>query len=177
MLQALDGEQLQLFIRFRFGTRRLAGVLAHLQLERLRVADPAALREALDQILHRGERVGLLVQLVERVGLPVERGVDASRVLGVDHARERIRGARPGAALEVLLAALVVLVDALAALGLALLGFFGALAFFVGTLARLVFARPLLIAERASRRRRRAGGIECTAGDHRAAARRHRAPR
>ena len=100
MLQALDREQLQLFIRFGFGTRRLAGVLAHLQFERLRVADPAALREALDQILHRGERVGLLVQLVERVGLPVERGVDAGRVLRVDDARERIRGARPGAALE-----------------------------------------------------------------------------
>ena len=46
VLQTLDGEQLQLFIRFRFGPRRLAGVLAHLQLERLGVADPAALREA-----------------------------------------------------------------------------------------------------------------------------------
>ena len=81
MLQALDGEQLQLFIRLGLGPRRLAGVLAHLELERLGVADPAALREALDQILHRGERVGLLIQLVERVGLPIERGVDAGRVL------------------------------------------------------------------------------------------------
>ena len=80
MLQGLDGEQLQLFVRFRFGLRRLAGVLAHLELERLRVADPAALRVALDQVLHGGERVGLLIQLVERVGLPIQGGVDARRV-------------------------------------------------------------------------------------------------
>ena len=168
VLQALDGEQLQLFIRLRFGPRRLAGVLAHLELERLGVADPAALREALDQILHRRERVGLLIQLVERVGLPVERGVDAGRVRRVDDARERIRGARPGAALEGFLAALVVLVDALAALGLALLLFFGALARFVFTLPRFVFARALLV-DREANLRADASRIHGAPGDHRAA--------
>jgi len=76
VLQALDGQQLQLLIGLGARIRCLAGVLADLEFEGFCVGDPTALREALDEVLHRGQRIGLLRQLVEGVGFPVEGGVN-----------------------------------------------------------------------------------------------------
>jgi hypothetical protein len=75
VLQPLQGEKLQLFVRFRLGSCRLPHALAYLHFERLDVADPFAFRVGLDEIGRRGERLRLLAELVEGIGGPIQRGI------------------------------------------------------------------------------------------------------
>ena len=105
LLQALDGEQLELVVAG-LHRHRLARALPHLQLQRPRVRHPAARREGLEQLAHGGQRVGVAVHLVERVGAPVHRRVGARRV-GLRQLRELLHGLRPLRPLDRLPRALV----------------------------------------------------------------------
>ena len=106
VLQRAQRQQLQLLGLLRVGVRRLAGALAHLHGERLRVGQVAALRVGLLQLADRLQRVGAPAELVLRVGLPVERpvGVGARRL---DDAVETLDRALPLALVQRLVAGLI----------------------------------------------------------------------
>jgi hypothetical protein len=76
MLQALDGQDLEVFILLRLGRYR-AGAGPQLELERLRVIEIAALRIALQQGVDRRECFCPLAKLALCVRLPEHRGIGA----------------------------------------------------------------------------------------------------
>src|SRR5262245_5035198 len=121
MLQALNRQQLQLFISLRLWTNRLTHALPHLNLERLEVAHSAAGWKALDQLGCGRQRFRLLSEFVDRIRLPVERGVGAAALDGGQLGKPFDR-LLPLRLLEILLTAFVLAVFTLA-LALHLLAF------------------------------------------------------
>ena len=137
--EAVERHQLQVLVGDVLGARRLARALAQLELERLRLLEPAALRIAAAQLLERRERLGALALLALRVGQPVEPGVRAA-ALHLRHLAERRDRAVPGALVERRGALVVELVLPRLALVLARLAL-------VFTLAALVLAGLLLLGD------------------------------
>ncbi len=84
-----------------------AGSLADLDIERLRVLGPAALRKAFPHIRERRERVGALIELPLRVRLPVERGVGPRAVRRGGNAIERLERAFVAAGIDQLTSLIV----------------------------------------------------------------------
>ena len=82
------------------GETGLPGRLADLDVERLRVLGPAALREAFAHIGQRRERIGALIELPLRIGLPVERGVRPCAVRRGGNAIERLDRALVAAGID-----------------------------------------------------------------------------
>ncbi len=78
VLQALDGEQLQLLVGLRLRPDRLPGGPPQLHLEGAGVAQPAALGNVRGEIRESSQGVGVLGELGLRVGEPVHRGVDTA---------------------------------------------------------------------------------------------------
>jgi hypothetical protein len=113
VLQALNGEQLQLFVRLRLGRHRLTGALTDLNLEGARVGEPSARREGFEELGDGGERFRLTIELVERIGTPIQRGV-GSRRLRRHQRREPLDRPRPLRALDRLLPLFIEIVPALA---------------------------------------------------------------
>ena len=93
-------EQLQLFARLAVWRNLIAGPLTDLDVERLRVLRPAALRKAFPHVREGGERVGALIQLPLRVRLPVERGVGPRAVRRGRDAIERLERAFVAAGID-----------------------------------------------------------------------------
>ena len=93
-------EQLQLFARLAVWRNLIAGPLTDLDVERLRVLRPAALRKAFPHVREGGERIGALIQLPLRVRLPVERGVGPRAVRRGRNAIERLERAFVAAGID-----------------------------------------------------------------------------
>src|SRR4029453_11264419 len=126
MLEPLNGEQLQFLVGLHLRRDGLTRTLPHLNFQRAGVSCPTTRGIRLEEIRDRRQRLGLPVQLVERIRAPVECRVGA-RSFGRDQRGEALDRLWPLRALDRLLTLLVEIVKTVARL-------LGALAFAFGAL-------------------------------------------
>ena len=105
--QAVQRDQLQLFVTRLVGRHRLARRLPHVDHQRLGVVAPAARRELLLQFLDGPDRLVSFPETVKGVRLPVHRAIHLLAVLD-DHLLERLEGTIVTARVEVRRPAIVV---------------------------------------------------------------------
>src|SRR4029453_74739 len=147
MLEPLNGEQLQFLVGLHLRRDGLTRTLPHLNFQRAGVSCPTTRGIRLEEIRDRRQRLGLPVQLVERIRAPVECRVGA-RSLGRDQRGEALDRLWPLRALDRLLTLLVEIVKTVARLLGALAFAFGALALSLSALRLSLLARSRLLLEK-----------------------------